>query len=161
VLTPDYRSWHATHNIVMKSRAFILAIVIVCVVLGYLRFIDRPGRKTYQTYVAMNGQGPMDITHAPWDGPDAVVLYRTGRNGVICYDGFHLKDLHDRLLAKKGQPVTVEYDTFSYFGKVLAYNVHPVDGFVLANGYHVLREDFAGTAGVAREGPGSAGESDC
>jgi len=102
----------------------------------------------------------MATTHAPWDGPDAVVLYRAGRDGSICSDGFHSKDLHDRLSAKNGQLVTIEYDTFSYFGRVLAYKVHAVDGIVLANGYHVLREDFAGTAGAAREGPGSAGESD-
>ena len=145
----------------MKRRAIIFGVVIVCLVLGYMRFINRPGRKTYQAYIAMNGQGPMAITHAPWDGADAVVLYRTGRNGVICYDGFHSKDLHDRLLAKSGQPVTVEYDTFSDFGKVRGYNVHAVDGIVLANGYHVLREDYAATAGIAIEGQGSAGESDC
>jgi hypothetical protein len=84
-----------------------------------------------------------------------------GRNGVICYEAFHSKDLHDHLSAKNGQPVTVEYDTFSDFGRVFGYNVHSVDGMILANGYHVLRGDFAASSGVASEGSGSAGEDDC
>jgi len=160
-LRPVYRNSPTAQNIGVKRRALILSIAVVCLVLGYLRFVDRAGRKTYQAYVALNGQGPMAIAHAPWNSPNAVVLYRTGRNGVICYDGFQSKDLHDRLQAKNGQAVTVEYDTFSDFGKVRGYNVHAVDGIVLANGYHVLREDYAATAGVAREGQGSANESDC
>ncbi|MGA6984780.1 MAG: hypothetical protein WBZ01_01895 [Terriglobales bacterium] len=143
------------------SWPLILTVLIACLVVGYLRFIDRAGRKTYQAYVALNGEGPVGIAGPPRDGPNAVVLYRTGRNGVICYDAFHSKDLHDRLSAKNGKLVTVEYDTFSDFGTVLGYNVHSVDGMILANGYHVLREDFGGTAGVAGNGPGSAGESDC
>jgi hypothetical protein len=145
----------------MKRSAFVLSGVVVCLVIGYMRFVERPGRKTYQAYVAMNGQGPMAVAQAPWDGPDAVVLYRPGRDGVICYDAFRSKDLHDRLLPKNGQLVTVEYDTFSDFGKVNGYNVHAVDGIVLANGYHVLRNDYAATAGIAREGQGSAGPIDC
>lgn len=145
----------------MKRRALILSVAVVCLLLGCMRFVDRLGRRTYQAYVAMNGQGPMAITHAPWDGPDAIVLYRPGRNGVICYDGFQSRDLHNRLLAKNGQPVTVEYDTFSDFGKVRGYNVHAVDGIVLANGYHLVREDYAATAGIAREGQGSGSEGDC
>jgi hypothetical protein len=144
-----------------KSWPLILAVLVACLVVGYLRFIDRAGRKTHQAYVALNGEGPVGIAGPPRDGPDAVVLYRTGRNGVICFDAFHSKGLHEYLSAENGQAVTVEYDTFSDFGKVRGYNVHAVDGMILANGYHVLRADFAGTAGVASKGQGSAGESDC
>ena len=62
---------------------------------------------------------------------------------------------------KKGQLVTVEYETFSDFGRVFGYNVHSVDGMILAIGYHVLRSDFAASSGVASEESGSAGEDDC
>jgi hypothetical protein len=143
------------------SWRLIVVILIAFLVAGYLRFIDRPGRRTFQSYVALNGKGPMGIADAPWDGADGVVLYRTGRNGVICYDGFHSKDLHDRLAAKNGQPVTVEYDTFSDFGKVNGYNVHSIDGMILANGTHLLRDDYAASAGSASEGAGSHGGDDC
>jgi hypothetical protein len=139
----------------------ILAVVLVCLVVGWFRFIDRQGRRTYQAYVAVNGGGPLGIADAPWDGPDGVVLYRTGRNGVICYDAFHSKDLHDRFAAKNGQAVTVEYDTFSDFGKVGGYNVHSVDGMVLANGTHLVRDDYAASAGSASKGSGSSGGDDC
>jgi hypothetical protein len=152
------------HNTGMKRAkrwGLIVTVLIACLVVGCLRFIDRAGRKTYQAYVALNGEGPLGIAGPPWDGPKGVVLYRSGRNGVICYDAFQSKDLRDHLSAKNGQPVTVEYDTFSDFGKVLGYNVHSVDGMILANGDHVLREDFGGVAGVAGNGPGSAGNSDC
>jgi hypothetical protein len=105
-----------------------LTVLIACSVVGYLQFIERPSRKTYQAYIALNGKGPLGITDPPWDAPDAVVLYRTGRNGVVCFDAFHSKDLHDRLSGKSGQPVAVESDTFSDFGRVRGYNVHSVDG---------------------------------
>jgi hypothetical protein len=65
------------------------------------------------------------------------------------------------LLTKNGQPVTVEYDTFSDFGRVRGYNVHSVDGMILADGYHLSGRDLAATAGVARKGPSSAGGDDC
>jgi len=141
----------------MKSWALILTLLIVFASVC----CDRISRKTYQANVALNGEGPLGIADPPWNGPDAVVLYRTARNGVVCFDAFHSKDLHDRLSGKNGQPVTVEYDTFVEFGKVRGYNVHSVDGMILANGYHVLKGDFAATAGVARAGAGSAGSDDC
>jgi hypothetical protein len=139
----------------------VLVILITCVVIGFLLMTNRAGRRTYQNYVALDGKGPSLLMNQHSEASDDVVLYRSGRNGVICYDAFHSAELHDFLFPKNEHSVTVEYDTFSYFGKVRAYNVHSVDGKVLANGYHVLREDFAGVAGVAGEGPGSAGEDDC
>jgi hypothetical protein len=148
------------HNIALKRAKnwrLILTLIIAFLVVG----CDRVDRKTHQANVALNGNAPLGIAGRPWDGPDGVVLYRTGRGGAICYDAFRSKDLHDHLLAKNGQPVTVEYDTFSDFGKMSGYNVHSVGGMILASGYHVLREDFAATAGVARSGPGSAGNDDC
>jgi hypothetical protein len=129
-------------------------MLIGCGGIGCWLAIDRHATRTYQVYVALNGKGPLGIAGPPWNGPDGVVLYRTGRNGVICYDAFHSKELHDRLSAKNGQPVTAEYDTYSDFGRVSGYNVHSVDGMR-------LREDFASTAGVARKGAGSAGADDC
>ena len=124
-------------------------------------FVDRAATKGYREYVALDGKGPVGLTGPPFDGPDAAVLYRNGHNGVVCFDAFNSKELHDFLLPKDGQSVIVEYDTFSDFGKVRGYNVHSIDGIILANGYHVLREDFAGSAGVLQKGEGSAGGDDC
>lgn len=139
-----------------------LAAVFAFLVVAYLLFIDRPSRRTYRAYVALDGKGPLGLTDPPWDGPDAVVLYRNGRNGVVCFDAFHSKELHDRLYAKNGRLVTVQYDTFSDFGKVRGYNVHSVDGMILADGDHVLREDFAASAGIASDGTrASADGADC
>jgi hypothetical protein len=131
------------------------AVLIACLFVACFYFVDKPGRRTYQAYVALHGQEPFGPFAGAWsDSPDAVVLYRSGHGGVICYDSFSSKELHNALLPKDGKHVTVVYDTFSDFGHVRAYNVHSIDGIVLANGYHVLRPDFAGSAGVAGR-PGS------
>jgi len=124
------------------------AVLLGCLLIGYALFVDRRATKSYQAYVALDRKGPWGLTDPPWDGPDAVVLYRSGRNGVVCFDAFHSKELHDRLSSRNGQPVTVEYDTFRDFGKVRGYNVRSVDGMMLATGYHVLKPEFAASAGV-------------
>ena len=128
-----------------RRTSWLIAIVVLiaCVFIGYMLFIDRLDTKSYQAYVALDGKGPWNLTGPPWDGPDAAVLYRSGHNGVICFDAFHSKEIHDRLLSKNGQPATIEYDTFSDFGKVRGYNVRSVDGMVLAHGTHVLKPEFA------------------
>jgi hypothetical protein len=126
----------------------VIAVLVGCLLVSYLLFIDRADRKSCQAYVALDGKGPPGLAGPPWNAPDAVLLYRNGRNGVVCFDAFKSKELHDRLLPKNGQPVAVEYDTASDFGKVRGYNVHSVDGMVLANGYHVLKPEFTGSAGV-------------
>lgn len=93
---------------------------------------------------------------------DTVTLYRTGRGGVVCFDAFHSPELRKALQAKDGKRVTVEYDTFTDFGKVTGYNVHSVDGIVLADWKHVLRPEFAASAGVEMAGPvGTASGDDC
>ncbi len=134
-----------------------IAVLIGCVFIGYMLFIDRLATKSYQAHVALDGKGPWNLTEPPWNGPDAVVLYRSGRNGDVCFDAFHSKELHDRLTSKNGQAVTVEYDTFSDFGKMRGYNVRSVDGMVLAHGTQLLKPEFAASAGVA--GTGDSGKS--
>jgi len=125
----------------------VIVVLVACAFVGYSLFIDRVVRRTYQARVALDGKEPFGPIH-PSD-PDSVILYRKGRNGVTCFDAFSSKELHERLSHQNGQLVTVEYDTFNDFGKVRGYNVHSIDGIILANGYHVFRPDFAGAAGVA------------
>lgn len=140
-----------------------IAVALSTSVLAGCSFLTGwPVRRTYQAYVALSGQEPFGPINAPSaDPPDIVVLYRTGRDGVTCYDAFYSEELHKALLPKDGKQVTVVYDTFSDFGKVRGYNVHSVDGIILANGYHVLKPQFAAIAGVARLGPGTASGDAC
>jgi hypothetical protein len=137
----------------------VIAMLIGSLVMAFWLLIDRHARRTYQAYVALDRYGPPSLIDPPSEGPDLVVLYRTGSYGVVCYDAFHSKDLHDHLSAKNGQPVTVEYETFSDFGKVRGYMVHSVDGMLQANG------GLAGVAGIIgsrrADGTISGGESDC
>jgi|ERR1700733_4924785 len=136
-----------TGNVISFSLAALLA--------GTFLFFNRSGRKTYQAVVALDGKGPFGGIYP--GGADIVVLYRHGRDGVTCFDGFHSKELHDRLASKDGQVVTVQYDTFMTFGRIKAYNVHSIDGFILANGTSVLRPDFAASSGVAAAPNGHGG----
>jgi hypothetical protein len=124
-------------------------------------FVDRASTKGYRMYVALDGKGPVGLTGPPFDGPDAVVVYRNVRNGVVCFDAFNSKELHDLLSSKNGESVMVEYDTFSDFGKVRGYNVHSIDGKILANGYHMVKPEYAGSSGVASAGAGTASREDC
>jgi hypothetical protein len=138
----------------MKRRGVYWRIVTVVLigssVMAFWLLTDRHARRTYQVHVALD-------RYEEWKGPDVVVLYRTGRDGVVCFDAFRWKDLHDHLSAKNGQVVTVEYETFSDFGKVRGYNLRSVDGMILAND----NKPFTASSGVISDGPGSAGESDC
>lgn len=145
--SPNFTPWLISFSLVLGSFVVNKA------------FVDRAGTRSYQAYVAMDGKGPFDLTSP--NEPDAVVLYRNGRNGVVCFDGFRSRELHDFLLPKNGQSVTVEYDTFTDFGKVRGYNVHSVDGKILANGYHVLKPEYAVSSGVAKTGSGTASGDDC
>jgi hypothetical protein len=52
--------------------------VCVCVIVGWMRWVDRPARRTYQAYVTLDGKGPWGLNDPPWDGPDALVRIAPG-----------------------------------------------------------------------------------
>jgi hypothetical protein len=139
----------------------VAALVVGFVFFSYKVFIDRIDTKTYLAYIALDGKGPSGLTGPPWDGPDVVVIYRGGSSGVVCYDAFTSKELHDRLSSKNAQQVVVEYDTFRDFGKVRGYNVRSVDGIRLTTGYHIFKPEYAGSSGVMSSGLGRASGDDC
>ena len=141
------------------NRRIVTTLLIGSFVMAFWLLIDRHVRRTYQAYVALDRYGPPSVMDPPWEGPGLVVLYRTGRYGVVCYDAIRSKDLHDHLSGKNGQLVTVEYETFSDFGKVRGYMVRSVDGMTRADG------SLTGAAGIIAskraDGSFSGGESDC
>src|SRR5882724_8555286 len=106
----------------------------VMAVMAFWLLIDRHAIRTYQAHVALDRYGEPSLMDPPWQGPELVVLYRTGRYAVVCYDAIRSRDLHDHLSAKNGQLVSVEYETFSDFGKVRGYIVRSVDGMTRADG---------------------------
>jgi hypothetical protein len=125
----------------------ILGLAVIGALTLYL-IVDRPGRRTYQETLSLNAEDPQPSgIPSQEDNSDAVTVYRKGRAGEMCYDKFHSEELHKALSRKHGQLVTVEFDTFTDFGKVHGYNVHSIDGIVLANGYHSLH--LSGEAKVA------------
>jgi len=143
--------------------SILIVVLVGGALVGYLVFMDKSGRRTFQEYVELEGHGPVDDSSLKRS--DSVVLYRTGANNVVCFNYFYSKELHDHLLGKNGQQVTVEYETYRSFGKVYAYNVQSVDGMTLANGQFTLRPEFGASSGVTasrrRDGSYSGGNSDC
>ena len=103
-------------------------------------FTNKVTVRTYQVYVAVNGHAPWGDVGPEWpDRSTPIVLYRRVGNGY-CYDAFKSDGLRQRLAPKDSQIVTVEYNIFSDFGKERSYNVRSVDGLLLADRDHTVRD---------------------
>lgn len=103
-------------------------------------FTNKVYVRTYEMSVALDGHAPWGDVMREWSDDSApVVLYRRVRKDY-CYDAFQSEELRQRLTPKNGHTVTVEYNLFSDFGKERSYNVRSVDGLLLANGQHIVRD---------------------
>jgi len=136
----------------------LLSLTFVCCAFGTDRlFTNKVTVRTYRMYVAANGHAPWGDVGPEWqDGSPPVVLYRRVGNSY-CYDAFHSEELRQRLTPKDGQTVDVQYNTFSDFGRQRGYNVRSVDGVLLNDDQHTVRDDerFGGQI------LGDTGEPDC
>lgn len=146
-----------------KNKTGLVIIVFLLLLTAVYRlFVDRPGRRTFEATVALSSLPPAAGDSSSPDAFDSLTIYRTGRGGTTCFETFHSPELREMFSPKNGQQVMVEYDTFSDFGKVRGYNVHSIDGFVLANGYHLVRPDYgAGSGAVIGPGQTSASGDYC
>lgn len=102
--------------------------------------------KTFQMRVALDGKVPWGKIGPEWDdGTPPLVLYRDV-SGSYCYTAFRSQELRERLAQKRSNTVNVEYNVFSDFGRTRSYNVRSVDGVLLHDGEHVVRdaERFSG-----------------
>lgn len=103
-------------------------------------FTNKVTVRTNQMYVAVDGHAPWGDVGPEWSDDSApIVLYRRVGNDY-CYDAFKSEELRRRLLPRNGQTVTVEYNLFSDFGKEHSYNVRSVDGLLLSEGQHKVRD---------------------
>ena len=103
-------------------------------------FTNKVTIKTFQMGLALDGKAPWgDVGPQGKDGTLPIVLYR--RIGTsYCYVALESQELRDRLAAKRGDTVTVEYNVFSDFGRERSYNVRSVDGILLHNGEYVVKD---------------------
>lgn len=109
-------------------------------------FTSKVKVKTFEMSIALDGKAPWGEVGPDWqDGTPPLVLYRQV-NGSYCYTAFKSQELRDRLAQKRSGRVTVEYNVFSDFGRTRSYNVRSVDGILLADGQHVVKdaERFSG-----------------
>lgn len=112
-------------------------------------FTNKTAIRSYQMYVAINGHAPWGDVGPDWSGGSMpVVLYRRIGDSY-CYDAFKSEELRQRLSSKDGRTVEVEYNIFSDFGNERSYNVRSVDGLLLNEGQHTVRdfERFGGQLG--------------
>ena len=104
--------------------------------------------KTFQMRVALDGKVPWGKVGPEWDdGTPPLVLYRDV-NGSYCYTAFRSQELRERLLQKGSNTVTVEYNVFYDFGRTRSYNVRSVDGVLLNDGEHVVKDAERFSAGM-------------
>lgn len=109
-------------------------------------FTSKVKVKTFQMSVALDGKVPWGKVSPEWDdGTPPLVLYRDV-NGSYCYTAFRSQELRERLAQKRSDAVRVEYNVFSDFGRTRSYNVRSVDGVLLHDGEHVVKdaERFSG-----------------
>jgi hypothetical protein len=90
--------------------------------------------------IALDGKAPWGEVGPEWDdGTPPLVLYREV-NGSYCYTAFKSQELRERLAQKRSDTVTVQYNVFSDFGRIRSYNVRSVDGVILHDGEHVVKD---------------------
>lgn len=103
-------------------------------------FTNKVSVKTFQMEIALDGEAPWGEVGPEWqDGTPPLVLYRR-LGSSYCYTAFKSQELRNRLAQKHGETVTVEYNMFSDFGRERSYNVRSVDGILLADGKHVIKD---------------------
>jgi hypothetical protein len=77
---------------------------------------------------------------AEWsDGVKPIVLYRRVGDSY-CYVAFKSDELRQRLASRHADSVPMEINVFKDFGTERAYNVRSVDGLLLADGQHVVKD---------------------
>jgi hypothetical protein len=102
-------------------------------------FTNNVSVRTFQMGVALDGNAPWGRVSPEWqDGTLPLVLYRKV-GASYCYTAFESQELRDRL-AQRGETVTVEYNVFSDFGHERSYNVRSVDGILLQNERHIVKD---------------------
>lgn len=149
-----FREWRLP---VLLSLAFV-----ICAFATDRLFTNKMVIRTYQMSVAIDGHAPWGDVGPEWsDGSLPVVLYRRIGDSY-CYDAFQSEELRQRLASKGGHTVEVEYNIFSDFGKEKSYNVRSVDGLLLNEGQHTLRdfERFGGQI-LGNTTSSSAAEDNC
>jgi len=96
--------------------------------------------RAYQVGVAIEGNAPWGMVGAEWsDGAKPVVLYRRVGDSY-CYVAFKSDELRQRLASRHADSVPMEINVFKDFGTERAYNVRSVDGLLLADGQHVVKD---------------------
>jgi hypothetical protein len=103
-------------------------------------FTSRVTVRAFQMEVVLDGNAPWGMVGPQWaDGTAPVVVYRRVGSSY-CYVAFQSQELRSRLAVKRGHTVMVEYNIFTDFGREHGYNVRSVDGLLLANEKHVVRD---------------------
>jgi hypothetical protein len=120
-------------------------------------FTNRTSVRSYTLEVALNGNAPWGAVGPEWsDGTPPLVLYRRVGSGY-CFIAFQSNELRNRLAAKGKSPVVVELNITKDFGHERSYNVRSVDGLLLQDDKHLVR-DYERFGGQILGEPGETSE---
>jgi hypothetical protein len=119
----------------------IISLAYVAAAFGTDRlFTSRVKVVPFQMKVLLNGKAPWGQVAPDWnDGTPPLVIYRD-QYGSFCYTVLRSQELLDRIAREHADTVAVEYNVFSDFGHVRSFNVRSVDGVLLSDGEHVVKE---------------------
>jgi hypothetical protein len=107
----------------------------------------------YQMEWSINAEAPWgEVSPATEDGQPLVVLYRRVADSY-CYDALHSSELKGHLAGQSKGSVTVEYNTFSDFGRRHRQDIRSVDGVLINERERSAREPEEFGAQVLGENP--------
>jgi len=127
------------------TRRTSISLIVVSLSVAALVFaIDRVFTNVlsiskYQMEWSIDAKAPWgEIGPSTEDGQPLVILYRRVADG-FCYDALYSSKLRNHLSKQSQGSVTVEYNRFSDFGRIGAYNIRSVDGLLINDGERHVR----------------------
>jgi hypothetical protein len=141
-------------NIVPASISGILVLTGIAVDRA---FTNQVTVRTYSMQWTADGVAPWGEVEKDARRNSPVVLYRK-QGDSYCYDAVFSSELRNRLSQSKAPVIEVAYNLFRDFGKLRAYNIRSVGGWVFNDGRRIVHSG-EGYGGQILNGSGSA--TDC
>jgi hypothetical protein len=130
-----------------KVWAFVVSLGLVLTSFAVDRlFTNKLAVHSYQMSWSANGIAPWGQVQLGQGGQTPILVYRRVQHGY-CYDAVFSSELKTRLTGSNNPTITVEYNTFTDFGRERGYNIRSVDGLVFNDTHRVIREEegYGGT----------------
>ena len=135
---------------------YLMVVSLAVVSLAFAvdrKFTNVMAVSKYQMEWSINGEAPWgEVGPASEDGQPLVILYRRVADSY-CYDALYSSELKGHLAGQSKGSVTVEYNTFSDFGRRRRQDIRSVDGVLINERKRSARETEEFGAQVLGDNP--------